>query len=201
MDIVEQSGLMIAIGDWVLKTACQQLAQISDKQLVVCVNVSPRQFEETNFVDKVMDIFAETGVNPHRVCMEITEGMLMQNIDSTITKMRALSTVGVSFSIDDFGTGYSSLTYLKRLPVTMLKIDKSFVGEINSDPNDAVIVETIIAMAMHMHIDVVAEGVENKQTMASLKRMGCRKFQGYYFGHPEPLDELLADDLADQDIA
>lgn len=126
--------------------------------------------------------------------MEITEGMIMSNTDTSIMKMKEISAIGIDLSIDDFGTGYSSLGYLKRLPVKQLKIDKSFVRDINTDPNDAMIVETIIAMARHMQIDVIAEGVEDQHMYAALMRKGCRKFQGYFFGRPAPVGQIRFDD-------
>lgn len=190
IDIAEQSGLIIQLGDWVLKKSCMEVSVLQDESIKVHVNVSPRQFVEANFVDKVKAVVADTAIAPHRICMEITEGMIVSNIESSVQKMKALSALGVSLSIDDFGTGYSSLAYLKQLPVEQLKIDKSFVRDINSDPNDAVIVETIIGMARHMSIDVVAEGVEDQKTFAALVRKGCRLFQGYYFGRPSPLNEI-----------
>ncbi|NOR70773.1 MAG: EAL domain-containing protein [Methylomarinum sp.] len=193
ISIAEKCGLIIAIGDWVLKTACQQLMMIPDKDLKISVNVSPRQFVEANFVDKVKSIFAETGIDPTRVSLEITEGMILSNMDKAVIKMKDLSAIGVSLSIDDFGIGYSSLAYLKRFPVKLLKIDKSFVRDINIDPNDAIIVETIISMAKHLRMDVIAEGVEDELMLAALKRKGCHKFQGYFFGRPMPIEELQHD--------
>lgn len=193
IDIAEKSSLILRIGDWVLNTACVHLSKITvnNDDLMMCVNVSPRQFGEPSFVDKVKAVINETGIRPHQLQLEITEGTVFNNIEAAIEKMRELKSFGVGFSIDDFGTGYSSLAYLKRLPVDRLKIDKSFVRDINSDPNDAIIVETIIAMARHMRIDVVAEGVESRQTLEYLKSKGCRKFQGYFFGEPMPFNEII----------
>ena len=191
MEIAESSGLVFQIGDWVLNTACRHLAEVStSSDLVMCINVSPRQFSEAGFVNKVKKAISENGINPENVQLEITEGILIKDIETAIVKMQTLKSVGVGFSIDDFGTGYSSLSYLKRLPVDILKIDKSFVIDIETDENDAVIVETIIAMAQHMKLDIVAEGVENEQILEHLKSRGCRKFQGYLFSRPMPIDRL-----------
>ena len=191
IEIAEKSGLIVPIGEWVLKTACSQLTTISSNtSLTMCINVSPRQFAEPLFIDKIKQVIAETGVNPDNIQLEITEGMVLKNIDETIEKMKTLKLLGISFAIDDFGTGYSSLAYLKRLPINILKIDKSFVLDAVNNKNDAVIVEAIIAIAQHMQIDIVAEGVETQQTMDFLKTKGCLKFQGYLFGKPLPLNEL-----------
>jgi len=190
--IAESNGLIINIGEWVLKTACRQFSKISaHNNVTVSINVSPRQFEEPSFVDTIKSVINETGINPKKLRLEITENMVLKNIEETIEKMQLLKSIGICFSIDDFGTGYSSLAYLKRLPVDILKIDKSFVLDVNTDPNDAIIVETIIVMARHMQIGVVAEGVENKDIFEFLKSKGCEKFQGYLFGRPVPLDELI----------
>ena len=192
IDIAEKTGLIIQIGDWVLSTACKHLSQISsNSDLAMCINVSPRQFGEASFVDKVINAISETGVNPENVQLEITEGMVLVDVETAIDKMQKLKSAGVGFSIDDFGTGYSSLAYLKRLPVDILKIDKSFILDIDRDENDAVIVDAIIAMAKHMQIDIVAEGVETKQALEFLQSRGCRKFQGYIFGRPMPFNKLL----------
>jgi EAL domain-containing protein (putative c-di-GMP-specific phosphodiesterase class I) len=168
------------------------LSQLSyNPDITMCINVSPRQFAEPSFVDKVISTISDTGVNPHHVQLEITEGMVLRDFESSISKMQQLKAAGVSLSVDDFGTGYSSLAYLKRLPVDVLKIDKSFIQEIDNDHNDSVIVETIIAMAKHMKIDIVAEGVETERALKFLKSRGCQKFQGYFFGEPLPFSEML----------
>jgi diguanylate cyclase (GGDEF)-like protein len=192
IEIAEKCGLILKIGDWVLRTACMHLSQLSyNPDITMCINVSPRQFAEPSFVDKVISTISDTGVNPHHVQLEITEGMVLRDFESSISKMQQLKAAGVSLSVDDFGTGYSSLAYLKRLPVDVLKIDKSFIQEIDNDHNDSVIVETIIAMARHMKIDIVAEGVETELALNFLKSRGCQKFQGYFFGEPLPFSEML----------
>lgn len=192
MPIAESTALVLQIGDWVLNTACKHLSEINaDGELTMSINISPRQFGEPEFVDKVKKAIAGNGVNPENVQLEITEGTLIKNIETAIVKMQRLKAIGVGFSIDDFGTGYSSLSYLKRLPVDILKIDKSFVLDIDEDENDAVIVETIIAMAKHIEVDVVAEGVENAKILDHLKSRGCRKFQGFHFAKPMPINKLI----------
>ena len=189
--LAEKRGLIIPIGDWVLEQACSHLVLINENaDISMSINVSTRQFNETTFVEKMLEVLARTGVNPKQVTLEITESMIMVNVDDTIDKMKELTAEGICFSIDDFGTGYSSLAYLKKLPVELLKIDKSFVLDIPEDSNDAVIVETILAMACHMKIDVIAEGVETQEALEFLKSKGCCKFQGYLFARPMPFDEL-----------
>lgn len=193
IDIAEKSGIIIPIGEWVLKTACEQISEYSlNNDLTICINISPIQFSHSLFVDKVEQIIEQTGVDPNKVQLEITENMVLKDIDETINKMMKLKTLGLSFSIDDFGTGYSSLAYLKRLPIDMLKIDKSFVLDVINDTDDAAIVEAIIAMAKHMKIDVVAEGVETEEVVEFLKSKCCYNYQGHYFEKPMPLDDLNA---------
>jgi EAL domain-containing protein (putative c-di-GMP-specific phosphodiesterase class I) len=193
IEIAEKTGLIVQIGDWVISTACKHLSQISaNSELMMCINVSPRQFGESSFVDKLNNVVSETGVNPENIQLEITEGMVLRDIETAIDRMQKLKSAGFSLSIDDFGTGYSSLAYLKRFPVDILKIDRSFVLDIDKDENDAVIVDAIIAMARHMKIDIVAEGVETKQALDFLLSRGCRKFQGYIFGRPMPFNKLLS---------
>lgn len=199
IEIAEKSGLIVPIGEWVLKTACQQFSEIisGNDDIKICINVSPRQFSEPLFIQKVKTVIAETAINPDNVQLEITEGMVLKDIDETIEKMKILKSIGISFAIDDFGTGYSSLTYLKQLPINILKIDKSFVLESVNNANDAAIIKTIIAMARNMSIDIVAEGVESQQIMDFLLSRGCQKFQGFLFGKPLPLEQLIlpADDF------
>jgi diguanylate cyclase (GGDEF)-like protein len=190
--IAEETGLIYQLGDWVLRRACGQLAQLDNEQdLHISVNISPKQFRESRFLERVQRILDDTGAPPHRLTLEITESLFIENIDQTIERMRALRSLGISFAIDDFGTGHSSLAYLKRLPLDTLKIDRSFVIDLISDPNDAMIVETILVMAKHLGLMVVAEGVETEEALAFLKLRGCRMFQGYLFGRPAPFEQLL----------
>ena len=191
IQIAEETGLIIPMGDWALRRACQDLVLIEeDSDIRFSVNISPRQFREPNFVERVKTILNETGASAERLCFEITEGTVIDNIDQAVERMEQLKSLGLSFSVDDFGTGHSSLAYLKRLPLDVIKIDQSFVRDIHSDPNDAIIVQTIIAMSHHMGLDVIAEGVETPQAKEFLLSKGCDKYQGYLFGRPEPFDSL-----------
>ncbi|HPQ24828.1 MAG TPA: EAL domain-containing protein [Gammaproteobacteria bacterium] len=191
--IAEETGLIYQLGDWVLRRACADLAELSvDTDLRISVNISPKQFREAGFVERVTSIVADTGAPPERLTLEITESVVIDNIEQTVERMHALKALGISFSVDDFGTGHSSLAYLKRLPLDTLKIDQSFVRDIGTDPNDAVIVETIIVMARHLGMDVIAEGVETNEALTFLRSRGCRKFQGYLFGRPGPLNALYS---------
>ncbi|MBW6508897.1 MAG: EAL domain-containing protein [Desulfuromonadales bacterium] len=187
--IAEASGLILSIGEWVLRTACQHLKKWNHQGLGLthlAINVSPRQFRQPEFVDQVESILKETGADPTMVCFEITEGLVIDNIVDTINKMQGLKKLGLQLSIDDFGTGYSSLTYLKKMPLDILKIDQSFVRDIETDANDAAIVATIIAMAEHLYLKVIAEGVETRSELDFLKQNGCAIFQGYLFSKPLP---------------
>jgi diguanylate cyclase (GGDEF)-like protein/PAS domain S-box-containing protein len=192
--IAEDSGLIIEIGNWVLHSACNQLAQWqsmdSDSLKRLAVNISPKQFKHPQFVEQIKQVIQETGVDANGLELEVTEGMLISNLDETVEKMNTLRDLGITFSIDDFGTGYSSLSYLKRLPVSVLKIDRSFVRDITTDPSNATIVDTIIAMAMHLGLEVVAEGVETEAELAFLRSKGCGIYQGYYFSRPLPIGEF-----------
>jgi diguanylate cyclase (GGDEF)-like protein/PAS domain S-box-containing protein len=192
--IAEASGLILSIGEWVLRTACQHLKQWNDQGLGLthlAINVSPRQFRQSEFVGQVQSILDETGVDPTMLCFELTEGLVIDNIIDTIEKMQGLKKLGLQLSIDDFGTGYSSLTYLKKMPLDILKIDQSFVRDIETDANDAAIVATIIAMAEHLYLKVIAEGVETRPELDFLKQNGCNMFQGYLFSRPIPGHQFI----------
>jgi diguanylate cyclase (GGDEF)-like protein/PAS domain S-box-containing protein len=195
--VAEQTGLILGIGKDVIKFACEQIKAWSKHprycKLTISVNVSPVQFNQTSFADDVLNIVQESQINPQRLKLELTESSLLKNVDQSIEKMQALQERGVDFSMDDFGIGYSSLSYLKRLPLYQLKIDQSFVRDIAIDPNDAIIVCTIIAMAKNMHLNVLAEGVETKEQKDFLELNGCPAFQGYYFGRPIPIAEFEHD--------
>ncbi|GAB1233957.1 hypothetical protein UT5_03500 [Ferrigenium sp. UT5] len=189
--LAEETGQIVAMGTWALRTACLQLktwqqdAQTSE--LTLAVNVSARQFRDAEFVPQVQRILVETGAKPSRLKLELTESTVLENVEDTIEKMRELKLLGISFSMDDFGTGYSSLQYLKRLPLDQIKIDQSFVRDIATDPNDAAIVQTIIAMTEALGLNVIAEGVETEEQEQFLNLRGCHAFQGYLFGKPVPL--------------
>lgn len=197
--VAEASGLIVPLGRWVLRCACAQLARwqrcATRGAWRLAVNVSARQFHQPDFVAFVLESLREAGADPDRLRLEITESMLLENIDETIARMAELRAHGVGFALDDFGTGYSSLNYLKKLPLSVLKIDQSFVRDIGSDPNDAAIVQTIIAMAHSLNLRVVAEGVETAQQEAFLLAHACDALQGYRYHRPmmiESLDRLVS---------
>jgi diguanylate cyclase (GGDEF)-like protein len=194
--LCEETGLILPLGDWVINTACAQLRdwqkQPSTRDLVLAVNVSARQFSQTNFVEKVRLALQSFDVSPTLLKLELTEGMLLNNIDQAIDTMNELCKIGVRFSLDDFGTGYSSLQYLKKLPLDQIKIDQSFVRDIVDGALDKSIVCTIIAMASAMGLNVIAEGVETEKQQEILLSEGCSNFQGYFFGKPVPIDKFEA---------
>src|SRR5665647_2742464 len=180
--LAEETGLILPIGLWVLETACTQLKAWEQaaltRDLVLAVNVSAKQFHQADFVAQVQAAVQRLGINPMRLKLELTEGMLLENIEDTIATMNALKEIGVQFSLDDFGTGYSSLQYLKRLPLDQLKIDQSFVRDIATDSSDKAIVRTIIAMAHALNLGAIAEGVETEDQRQFLLGKGCMHFQG-----------------------
>lgn len=187
--IAEASGLILRMGDWMIQQACETLAglQAAGRELSLSVNVSERQFRQDDFVERVRHVLAHTGAHPTNLILEVTESLLIEDLDDTIARMTEIVQLGVRFSIDDFGTGYSSLAYLKRLPLYELKIDKSFVDDTPDDPNDTAIVQSIISVARHLHLRVVAEGVETRAQADFLVESQCECLQGYLFGRPEPL--------------
>jgi diguanylate cyclase (GGDEF)-like protein/PAS domain S-box-containing protein len=190
--LAEETGLILPLGDWVLATACHQLVawarQPATAHLTLAVNVSARQFRRKDFVRQVRAILESSGANPHKLKLELTESLLLEDVEDIIAKMNVLKALGVSFSLDDFGTGYSSLSYLKRLPLDQLKIDQSFVRDILTDPNDAAIARTIVALAQSLGLSVIAEGVETEAQREFLASAGCHACQGYLFGRPLPTD-------------
>jgi len=184
--ILESSGLILEVGEWVMRQACLQLRKWLDDglwniNLTLGINISPVEFEQPYFVDQVTTILSETGVPAQCIDIEITEGTVINNIEQIIETLTALRALGVKISIDDFGTGYSSLTYLKRLPIDMVKIDQSFVRDIPGDDSAGAIISTIISMAEHLKLDIIAEGVESIEQIHYLEANNCQKFQGFYF--------------------
>ncbi len=192
ISLAEETGLILKIGRWVLDEACTQLAKWATKptysQLTIAVNVSSRQFNQPDFVDQVLATLKATGADPRLLKIELTESLLVSNFQEIIQKMLALKAVGINFSLDDFGTGYSSLAYLKQLPLDQLKIDQSFVKDILTNSNDAVIAKTIIALANSLGLSVIAEGVETEAQRNFLTQHGCPAYQGYLFSPPLPIN-------------
>lgn len=192
--VAEESSLILDIGKWVLETACAQLARWqADPRLAnlsVAINVSARQFRESAFVSQVREALQRSGTNPALLKLELTESLVLDNIDDSIRKMGEIKRLGVKLSMDDFGTGYSSLSYLSRLPIDQLKIDQSFVRNITTVHHDAAIVQTIISMAQSLGMDVIAEGVETMEQREFLELRGCLVYQGYLYAKPVPADDL-----------
>ncbi len=190
--LAEELGLIIPIGQWMLETACRQLkkweAHPTTCHLQLAVNVSVRQFHQADFVEHVVTTIRKMAINPCKLKLELTETLILGDIDDTIIKMNLLRNIGVRFSMDDFGTGYSSLSYLTQLPLDQIKIDQSFVRNIDVKLSDAVMVQTIIGMTKNLGIEVIAEGVETKDQQAFLERYGCLLSQGYLFSKPVPLE-------------
>lgn len=193
--IAEETGLIIPLGDWVMEKACVQfmqwMKQDSDLLQYIGVNVSLKQFYQSDFVDKVIAVLEKTGMPASGLKIELTESILMVDVEDSIIKIDQLKALGVQFSLDDFGTGYSSLSYLSRLPLDIIKIDKSFVQKIHQQHNDAAIISTIIAMARNLNLKVVAEGVEDREQLSFLQAQGCDSYQGYLFSKAIPADELV----------
>lgn len=194
--LAEETGLILPIGQWVLENACKQIktweAEPHTRDLSLAVNVSARQFHQPDFVAQVNEVLKQTAIDPSRLKLELTESMVLGDVDDTIAKMWALKQIGVRFSMDDFGTGYSSLAYLSQLPLDQLKIDRSFVRNIGTKSTDATIIQTIVGMAGNLGMEVIAEGVETQAQRDFLEGAGCMLYQGYLFGRPVPLDEFVA---------
>jgi len=191
--LTEDSGLILGIGEWVLRSACLQArswAEQGHAGFRVGVNVSGKQLKQQDFVAMLSQVVRETGVDPQSLELEFTESIIMENAERTIETLEAIKAMGVQLSIDDFGTGYSSLNYLKHFPVDRIKIDRSFVADVSRSNDDAAIVEAIITMAQSLSLKVVAEGVENSDQLHHLSELGCDEVQGFYLAMPMPAQDL-----------
>jgi EAL domain-containing protein (putative c-di-GMP-specific phosphodiesterase class I) len=189
--VAEETGLIVPMGEWILREACRQARAWLDAGLdleIISVNISARQFRQQDLVPHVADVLAATGLPPENLELELTESMMMDHAEEYVAKLKALKELGLQLSVDDFGTGYSSLSYLKRFPVDRLKIDKSFVREIVTDPGDAAIAQAVIRLGQILGLTVTAEGVETDEQLEFLRRHGCDEAQGYYFSPPLPPD-------------
>jgi diguanylate cyclase (GGDEF)-like protein len=193
--LAEETHLILAIGQWVIEAACARLAawsrDVRTRELSVAVNVSSLQFQQPEFALQVLGSIRRHGANAGRLKLELTETMLQGDLERTVSTMNMLKAEGVRFCLDDFGTGYSSLQYLKQLPLDQLKIDRSFVRDIAADPNDRAIVTTIVGIAGHLGLDVIAEGVETPEQLRVLRECGCTRYQGYLFGRPVAAEHLF----------
>ena len=193
ISILEDTGLIVPVGEWVLRNACLQAQAWNDAELEplrMAVNISSRQFNERKFVDMLRHILEDTGLKPSLLELEITESILMQDVGTTVSTLNAISDMGVRLAVDDFGTGYSSLSYLKRFPIDTLKIDQSFIHDIDQDPDDATLVEAIIALGAALRLNIVAEGVESEVQADFLKIHHCDCIQGYLFSSPQAAQDL-----------
>ena len=194
IQLAEETGLILPIGQWVLETACAQIkiweSSAHTRHLQLAVNVSARQFRQPDFVEQVCQVLSRSAIRPGNLKVELTESLVLDDIDDTILKMHALREIGVRFSMDDFGTGYSSLSYLTQLPLDQLKIDRSFVHNIGIKATDAVIVQTIIGMANNLGMEVIAEGVETETQRAFLEQHDCQVCQGFLFSKPVPIEQF-----------
>ncbi len=192
--LAEETGLILPLGDWVLESTCKQIAAWTHRRetahIALAVNISARQFRQPEFVEQVLAVLYRTGANPRNLKLELTESILLENVDDVIEKMSALKSHGLTFSLDDFGTGYSSLSYLKRLPLDQLKIDRAFVRDILVDVTSGAIAQTIVSLSRAMGLSVIAEGVETDEQRQFLAILGCHSFQGYLFSPPLPLEDF-----------
>ncbi len=194
ISVAEETGLIIPMDTWMLEQACQAIRRLemAGRDIRIAVNISSRHFRISDFVHRIKTAVAAAAIDPAHLTLEITEGVFLNDPEDAVGKMNQLREAGLHFSIDDFGTGYSSLGYLKKMPLTELKIDRSFIQDAPTDPNDAALVEAILAVAHHHALRVVAEGVETAEHVEFLKVRGCLIFQGYYFGRPVPAEDFFA---------
>ena len=192
--LAEETELILPLGLWVLETACRQLSiwagMPETAHLTLAVNVSARQFRQPDFADQILAVLNDSKADPAKLKLELTESLLLDDVDRIIAKMEILRAKGVGFSLDDFGTGYSSLAYLKRLPLSQLKIDQSFVRDVTTNPNAAAIARTVVALAQNLELGVIAEGVETEAQRDFLAQAGCFNYQGYFFGRPLPIEDF-----------
>lgn len=192
--LAEETGLILPIGQWILKTACEQLKEWESdaltRELKMAVNISARQFRQPDFVKQLENVLESSGADPKRLNLELTESLIIENIQENIEKMHTIKKLGVSFSMDDFGTGFSSLAYLASFPLDQLKIDRSFVTDITVNDNDAMIARTIVNMGLGLNMHVIAEGVETEEQYKFLETLGCQAYQGYLFSQPIDADSL-----------
>jgi EAL domain-containing protein (putative c-di-GMP-specific phosphodiesterase class I) len=194
--LAEDTGLILPIGAWVLEQACAEAAtwatDFPDRELTVRVNLSARQLDDADLADQVRSVLERTGLDPGRLCLEITETALMADAEASRLLLESLDALGVSLAVDDFGTGYSSLSYLKQFPVDVLKVDRTFVDGLPGDGEDVAIVSTIISLAESLGMDVTAEGIETVEQADTLTAMGCTKGQGFLFARPVPIEVFRA---------
>jgi len=193
IEIAENSGSIVAIGEWVIKEACRQLALWENsertKEWVIAINVSSKQFDE-HLIDKIKEAVTENSINPQKLKVELTESLFLENFDTNVQKLQELRDFGIQISIDDFGTGYSSLQYLKKLPINQVKIDQSFVFGMLDNNKDVAIIKSIIQLGEALELDIIAEGVETEEHFSLLKSLHCKYFQGYYFAKPQPVEKI-----------
>jgi EAL domain-containing protein (putative c-di-GMP-specific phosphodiesterase class I) len=193
--IAEESGLIVPIGEWVLRESCRQGNVWRDAglpPLALAINISAVELRAPDFVHRVRAILEETGFDPQHLELELTETFLMQDSKSTAGMLRTIKDMGVHLALDDFGTGYSSLSYMRRFPIDILKVDRSFIRDLTTDADDASIVSAIINMGKSLHMSVTAEGVETREQLAFLEGHDCPEAQGFYFSHPVVADEFAA---------
>jgi EAL domain-containing protein (putative c-di-GMP-specific phosphodiesterase class I) len=192
--LAEETGLILPMGNWVLESACNQLAAWADRKetanLTLSVNISAKQLRRTDFAESVLRTLSASGANPHRLMLELTESMLLHDVEEIIGTMKELKSHGLQFSLDDFGTGYSSLSYLKRLPLDQLKIDRAFVQDLLDDASGRAIAHAIISLGQFMGLSVIAEGVETEEQRELLVDLGCDSYQGFLFSRPLPIEEF-----------